>query len=355
MNEQIQQEKPSYKDKTERIHAWGNLGRLLVKLIWVFVIVIIVASLGKLLLVNDSQTESGAKNIPKEKPIIEPIAWNEVDKAIVEALGASRKAAEKIASSKLDAWVKKQMVRVDDDFLIWYFGYWHQQIMGVKALWYGAYHWVDTDVPTASEKITENIQEEFSKRVLRPQVAQLELERITREVVNQYAISLRSNLREIPAKYDVPQKDWDRHLDDIAIITSNVEGNRKVDVSLKALTSLTAAGTVVLAKAMAPAMKAIGTKVSANLAGKAAAKMAAKTGGKVAAKVGGKFLGPIVGIGIIIWDAWDHNSTVSENKPILRNGIQDYLYEVKDMLLYDTESSVMSVIYGVEGNVLNSL
>lgn len=350
-----QPEKPSYKEKTDRIHAWGNLGGLLIKMVWAVVIVIILASLGKLLLVNDPKNQESYNDSPKEKPIIAPVAWHEVDKSIVEALKLSRKTAEELASSKLDVWVNKQMVRVDNDFLEWYFGYWNQQVMEISALWYGAEHWIDGDKPTSSEKVTEKVQEEFSKRVLRPQIAQLELERMTRDVVNQYAVSLRNNLKKIPQKYNIPQKDWNRHLDDIAILTNDVEGNRKVDVSLKAITTSIAAGTIVLAKAMAPAMKAVGTKVSANLAGKAAAKMAAKTGGKVAAKAGGKIFGPIVGIGIIIWDVWDHNSTVNENKPILRKGIQDYFYEVKDMLLHDTESSVMSVIYIIEGNVLNTI
>lgn len=350
-----QPDKPSYEEKTNRIHAWGNLGGLLIKVVWAVVIVIILASLGKLLLVNNPQSQESHHVSQKEKPIIAPVAWDEVDKSIAEALELSRKTAEKLASSKLDVWVDKQMGRVDNDFLEWYFGYWNQQVMGISALWYGAKHWVDGDELTASEKITEEVQEEFSKRVLRPQIAQLELERITREVVNQYVVSLRNNLNNIPSKYNISQKDWDRHLDDIAILTSDVEGNRNVDVSLKAIATSTAAGAVVLAKAMAPAMKAVGTKVSANLAGKATAKLAAKTGGKVAAKTGGKFLGPIVGIGIVIWDAWDHNSTVNENKPILRKGIQDYFYEVKDTLLHDTESSVMSVIYTIEGNVLSTI
>lgn len=348
-------ETPSYKEKTERITAWGSVGGLVVKFIWAFVILIILASLGKLFLVNESIPDNASNETTKEKPIQNAVPWHEVDKAIVNALQASSDEAKTSASKKLDTWVNKQMTRVDNDFLDWYFGYWNQQVMGVKALWYGAKHWVDGDQPTAPEKITETVQEEFSKRVLRPQVSQLELERITREVVDLYVSSLRKNIQEIPKKYDIPHKDWDRHIDDLAVITTNVEGNRKVEVSLKALTTSTAAGTVVLAKAMGPAMKSIGSKVSANLAGKAAAKMAAKTGGKVAAKAGGKFLGPIIGIGIIIWDAWDHNSTVSENKPILRKGIVDYFNEVKDLLLNDTESSVMTVIYQIEGNVLNAI
>ena len=356
MNKQ-HQANTGYQEKTERINAWSRIGSLTVKLVWTFVIVIVLASLGNYLSVKDtpSMKEDTSIQTPREKPIIEPMDWHEIDQAIVDGLIESRVSSEKLASAKLEAWVTKLMVRVDDDFLGWYFGYWNQQIMGLKALWHSGYHWVDGDHPTASEKITETVQEQFAKRVLRPQIAQMELERVTREVVNHYTISLRNTLNEIPKTYNVPTKDWEAHLEDLAIISSTIEGNREVALSLKAVATSTAAGTVVFAKALTPAFKAMGSKVSAKMAGKAAAKMATKTGAKVAAKAGGKLLGPIVGVGIMIWDLWDHNATRDENKPILRKNIQDYLYEMKDVLLHDTESGVMSVIYTVEGNVVDAL
>lgn len=355
MSEKKDNDSHSYENKTERINAWGNIGKIFVKLIWAFVILIILASVGKIFLVNKSQEETTSSHVPKSKPIKQSADWNSVDEAIVRALKLASKEAKISASDELDIWVSRQMERVDNDFLDWYFGYWNQQAMGLESLWHGVKHWAKEDNLSASEAITEKVQEEFAKRVLRPQISQMALERITREVVNQYTVFLRTNLQRIPGNYDIPQSDWERHLNGIAVMTTDVEGNRNVEVSLKALTTSTAVGTVVLAKAMAPAMKSIGTKVSTNLAGKAAAKMASKTGAKVASKAGGKFLGPIVGIGIIIWDAWDHNSTKRKNKPILRENIQDYFDGVKDMLLNDTESGVMSVIYRVEGEVVKAL
>lgn len=350
-----ERETPSYQDKTERLHAWGNVGKLTISLIWAVIVLIVLASLGKLFLFNDPEPAKAVQRLPKAEPIKPAVPWNEVDGAIAEAMQASSAEARALASKKLDHWVDALMVRVDGNFLDWYFGYWHQQVMGMQALWYEAKHWADGDQPTAAEELTQTIQEEFSTRVLRPQISQLELERITREVVDHYVEALRRNIRKIPGKYEIPVKDWERHLEDIAVMTHSIEGNRGIEVSLKALTVSTVAGTVILAKAMGPALGAIGTKVSAGMAGKAAAGMATKTGGKVAAKAGGKFLGPIIGIGIIIWDLWDHDATVKGNKPALRQGIVDYFGEMKALLLDDTDVSVMSVVYRIERNVMHSM
>jgi len=60
-------------------------------------------------------------------------------------------------------------------------------------------------------------------------------------------------------------------------------------------------------------------------------------------------------MGIIAWDVWDHQATKAANRPLLRKNIADYLHEVQKQLLYDTESGVMSVVYGLEKAILQSL
>jgi sensor domain CHASE-containing protein len=71
--------------------------------------------------------------------------------------------------------------------------------------------------------------------------------------------------------------------------------------------------------------------------------------------VGGKSLGAIIGIGIIIWDVWDHQQTKKVERPRLRQAITDYFAEVKRSLLHEPESGVMSVLQAVEGNIIASL
>jgi hypothetical protein len=144
-------------------------------------------------------------------------------------------------------------------------------------------------------------------------------------------------------------------LDNIAAMTSRTEGNREVGLSLKAITVSATAGTLALGKAMMPVMKKVTGQISGKLAGKAAAKMAAKTGSKVAAKAGGELLGPIVAIGIIAWDYWDHTKTKEHGKPVLRQNIADYFAQLKHSLLHDNESGLITAITRLESTLGESL
>lgn len=346
----------NYAEKTERIRAWsdfaGHMGHLLSKSLWIVIILLVLAALGRYI---PRREHTPIHTSRQSKPVVQQTDWAHVDREIVAALATSRAASEEFASRALDDWTVKLMDRVDKEFLDWYFGYWNQQVLGLKSLYYSTTHAVGMHGLTAAAHITEEVQEQFARRVLRPEIAQKELENLTRDIVSHYVASLQNDLRALASRYRIPQVDWEAHLEAIAAMTAHTEGGRDVALSLKALTTSSAAGMVVVGKALTPTLQALGSKVSASLAGRAVAKMATTTGEKVAAKAGGRFFGPIVGIGIIIWDIWDHQATAAANKPLLRRNIHDYVQEVRKQLLYDTESGVMSVVYELEKNISAAL
>jgi len=337
---------------TDKLNAWAGL---LAKIFWLIVAIIVAAALGKWWLGREVATPA---RVTKPVPA-PPIDWSQVDAAIVASLRQAHAAAETTATQKLEAWSADLMWRVDHDFLDWYFGYWNQQKLGLKALGYAVKHYLFADEPDAAARITEEVQQEFAQRVLRPQIAQLELERITTEVLEVYVSRLTAGLAGIPEEYKIPKPEWERYLNDIAVLTTQAEGNREIALSLKAATVASVGGGVLLAQTLSPALTSLGSKVSGQLAGKAAgeaaAEVAAKTGGKVAAKTGGRLLGLIVGFGIIIWDVWDHYQTEEIERPKLRQTIADYFVEVKHSLLYEPETGIMSLIQGMEGNIVSSL
>lgn len=341
--------------KGNRILAWTNListlGQFITRFIWLAVALIILSSIGKYLPSYIREQPS----VQRTKPILDPIPWKEIDQAIVKALESSRMKAEQVAAVKLDAWIAILMQRVDSDFLDWYFSYWNQQMLGLKSLWYWSLNHVIGEQATAAEKITEEVQEEFAQRVLRPQIAQLELERITREVVDVYAYELRRNLEVIPMQYNIPQGAWERYLDDIAVISSRVEGNRRIDLSLKAITIAGAGGMLLATNRLVTITNKLGTTLATRLSGRMATRLATKTGERVISRVGGKLFGPIVGFGIILWDLWDHYHTKAINKPILRTAIADYFHETKMSLLYDSETGIFAVITLLEKEIFSSL
>jgi hypothetical protein len=292
---------------------------------------------------------------PIEKPIVESIPWQDVDQEIATAITDARQSAELFASEQISIWTNQLMERVDNDFLEWYFSYWTQQVLGLKGLGQYGFHYFFEEQPTAAEKLTEEIQGEFSKRVLRPQIAELELERIVRDTTNHYIVQLRSNLDSVPKKYKIPHSNWERYIEGIALTTYGTDGNREVPVTLKTLVASGAGGAVLLAGKIKILVGKLTSKVMAKSAGKTASKIAAKTGGKVAAKAGGKFLGTIVGVGVLVWDIWDHNKTKNENRPILRQALADYFVELKDILLNDPEAGIMTTFNDLEKQIFSGL
>jgi len=352
--------------KSTKIYAWSDFIKSISKILWVIVIIIILILLGQLSLFKSSKKEMKPPEIKKKK-VVSTVDWSKVNKEIEIILKDARKKTEVIASKKLNLWIEviaskklnlwidKNMERVDKNFLNWYFSYWTQQGIGLKSLLYQVLHWVNTDSPTAAERITLQVQEQFSNRVLRPQIAQMEIERIINEIISFYSESIRTKLRGIPQEYKIKRSDWDRYISDISVMVKNVEANRQTPVSLKALIGVSAGGAVIIFQSLKPIITKIGSKISAKLTTKTAAKMATKTGGKVAAKVGGKFVGTIIAVGIIIWDVWDHYQTKKKALPILRENIFDYFIEVKQSILHDPDYGIMTIIYGMEESILENL
>ena len=141
----------------------------------------------------------------------------------------------------------------------------------------------------------------------------------------------------------------------MAVITKSVEGNREISLSLKALVGAGAGGALLLFRSLKPVLSKIGAGISAKLTSKAAAKMATKTGGKVAVRAGGKFVGTFIAVGIIIWDVWDHYATKKKARPVLKKNINDYFIELKRSILHDPDYGVMTVIFRMEGNIVETL
>jgi hypothetical protein len=362
-NQSLTDKKATYTEKTTRLQAWSEFLKSVAPFIWVAVILIVIVPLiGRGFIAGsmsgDSRDASDRVNdvVVIDRPIIDQ---SKIEQAIATAITDAHTKAESFASEQLDVWVDKLMTRVDGSFLDWYFDYFNQKKIEFSTpfVWLSsaAVHWIDTNNPPPSqvvaEKLTKEFQTEFAKRVLRPKIAQLELEGITRDTINLYVSELGNNISSVQSSYKIPQGRWERYLEDIAITINDTEGN----ISNLSLKVLAGGSTYLLAKAMIPVVTKIGSKVAASLAGKATAKMAAKTGGMVAGQLGAQLLDPIVAVGIVIWDVWDYKHTIKIDRPVLREAILDYLREVKASLLNNPENGVMASIYQLEGGILKSV
>jgi hypothetical protein len=288
------------------------------------------------------------------------INWQQREKLLARALGDAHQSAEFYASKKLDAWVDDLTERVDSSFLDWYFGYFNQKKIEYKGFFTGVTAnmagWLNPNSQAPEERIaeviTEDFQTEFAKRVLRPQIAQLQLERVSEQTVKHYLNELSLSINKIPAQQNIPKADWEIYLNGISLSARDANGT-SISLPIKALLG---ASAYTLAKPIiAPLLPVVGSKVVATLGGKLGAKIAAKSGAVLAGKIGSTFLDAAVGVGIILWDIWDVNHTASIEKPILRSSLIDYLETVSGSLLDNTDTGIMTVIDHIEEQILQGI
>lgn len=353
----------TYADKTDRIQVWVQFIRAVAPFIWALVILIVIIPLvGQIFIANAFSNKTSTTETKPSVEVVEehPVDWSKVNEAMKLTLDNAYKSAEDYASKELDVWVDELMSRVDGSFLDWYFGYFNQKQIEYKSLFVqlssGAARLLNPNNPTPAEKVaevvTKDFQEEFAKRVLIPQTSQLRLERITQQTVKHYLDELRGNINSIPVKYQLPQADWERYLNEIAITINDTEGKIS-NLSLKVLAG--GGGYLALKPLVAPLVLKVGSKVVAKLASKAGAKVATKTGTVLAGKLGAAVLDCTVGVGIILWDVWDTNHTAHVEKPILHDNLAAYLQEVKFSLLNNRENGIMTVIDQIQSKIVPKL
>jgi len=352
----------TYTEKTERFKTWVKLIKVIGPYIWaVVILVVIIPLIGQIFIAkafapNDTQI---VQKPNKEVVVILP-DWTKINESLKANLDQARNSAEEYAEKELDVWGDELMKRVDNSFLDWYFGYFNQKSIEYKSFFLqlsaGAAHLVNSKNPTPEEKVAEEItqdfQTEFANRVVRPEISQLRLERLTRGTVDHYLDELKDVLNNVPIKYNIPQADWDRYLNEIAITINDSEG-KSSSFSLKVFVG--GGAYLALKPLVAPLILKVSSKVVAKLASNLGTKIAVKTGTVFTGKVASALLDATVGVGIIIWDLWDTKHTAAIEKPILRENIAAYLKEVKASLLNNSESGMMTAIRQIESEIVSNL
>jgi hypothetical protein len=346
-------EKISYSEKTERLKVITQFIKTVTPMIWTVVILVVIIPLLGNFLISQSLTNTATTTVV----VSPPHDFSKVNQDIKNAIQTAHTTAETFASKELDKWETEVIARVDNNFLDWYFDYFNQKKMEFTV----PFNFVKSAVlnkfdmtaasRAVSEKLTEDFQREFANRVLLPKNAQLRFQLITQDTANLYIAEVSKNVKVVQNNYNIPQVQWDKYLNDIATTISD-KGNIS-NLSLKVLVG--GSGYLIAKPLILGVATKVGSKVTAKVASKAAAKVATKTGGTVASQLGVGLIDPIVGIGIIIWDLWDYNHTVTVERPILREHIVAYLKDVKKSLLTHPETGIMAAIYQLESGILKSL
>jgi hypothetical protein len=306
----------TYPEKTDRLLAWSDLIKSASKFIWIGVVLVIILQL-----------------------------WGNF-----------------AASNNLDQWRDEAVQRVNHPFLDWYYNYFTQLGIGIKAIWVNLTATSDSD---KAEKLIGAFQREFAKQVLQPSLMQLQMERFTRQAIDVYTSEVSRNLAGLQSKYSVPQPTWENFLQGLGHVTYNT-GTKSQDLTLA---SLSVGRKTIAISAMAKAVGIIGTKkVVTATVNKATSKVVTKLATKTATKavtegtgeltaglLGLELLNPLAGLGVLAWDIWDHYHTVKVERPIMQENLERYLNEVEASLLDDSENGILSSINKFHDGIMEKL
>lgn len=344
--------------------------RKIVPWIWLTVLlVVIIPLISQLFIAKAFQTKLPSPSEPATQTITTqsatstplPINWMQVEKSVKESMQEAHEIAEGYASQELDTWTDKLVERVDTNFRDWYFGYFNQKRIEYSSFFTGISaniaHGLNPNNPTSEEKIaeamTEDFQIEFAKRVLVPEISQLQLQTIASQTSKRYLNALKVNLSQIPEQQQIPRADWESYLKVASVDIKDTEGKILANLSLQ---KIVAGGAYVALKPLLlPLLPKIGSAIVAKLAGKAGAKIAAKTGGILGGQIGSALLDSTIGVGIILWDIWETNHSASIEKPILRENLVDYIHAVKDSILTNPNNGIMTVIDQADRNIIQAI
>ena len=345
--------------KTDRILAYSEFIKSISKFIWIAVVLIIIIHFWGSFSTNNIKQKINPTTvnitIPEQKQY-------QISGDVASALSKALVTARESAANNLEQWKNEVMHRVDHPFLDWYYNYFNQLGIGAKAIWINLYSISEEE---KAEKLIGSFQQEFAKQVFQPSLMQLEMERFTRQAIDTYVSEANRNLAGVQSAYNIPQPTWERFLEGLGSITYN-SGGQQQDLTLRGISR----GTGYLATtAMIKAIGVIGTKkvvtsTVTKATSKAVTKLATKTAAKAAAEgtgemavglLGLELLNPIAGLGILVWDVWDHYHTVQVERPILRANLESYLNEVKESLLNDKENGVLSSVNKFHDGILDSL
>jgi hypothetical protein len=281
----------------------------------------------------------------------------DVGPSVLEAMDVAREASYKYVEAELDIWIEEMLSRADKEFLDDYFSFMQVKRRELLGAYNSVVHFIFKDADTAEEAALKELEEEISRKVIIPTIAQSRIKNITDEAINLYATTLGKELDKVKTKYKISDMKWNEYISDLCGLTLSVE-SKSYPVAFK---TAVVSGVTLSGYLAYPTIKKVVNTVSTKLVEKTAAKAgtAAIEGAAVKAvgKGAGKFAKsiPYVGMGvtaaICIWDIIDYSNSSAEGKALLKQNLSEYFHEVKKELLGSTEQSIMGTITKWENKI----
>jgi hypothetical protein len=315
-------------------------------------------------------------NVPetriREQPIVQAVDLSRLTPDIRQAIEQARSRGLEHARGELGSLRAEMMRKVDSNLLDWYFGYWTQQRLGLTYALISGKNWVaglvaDVDPEEASKNLQKEIAREFELRVMPGPILEQHLQRIAQQAVAVFVQSLQEHLQDIPKRYQIPPAQWDEHLERITFMIGGTEASRTVPLTFKALSAGVVLSGVGVTATLAPYVTAQFTQNMAGAAaGRASGVLAGSVGRRAAttlsrhaaargfatgvASWGGALTGGVALAALAGWEAWDHKSTIAENRPLLRDNVDRFL-QMYEAGLVEPHGMIGGILHDLERQI----
>jgi hypothetical protein len=269
------------------------------------------------------------------------VDWSAVDKSVRDVFMRAGTKAEAYAKQAVHEWTNDLRRRAETDFIPWYFGYWNQQALSLRAI---GYHLMNTPAaeglfgkqPEAGKQIEDMVEKAFVSRVLQPATAQLKIEALTRDAVTVYLDALNEGLKAVQADYNISEQDWSRYVEGLAGTILAVEGNRQVPLLLKGATVVSGAIAVKIGQTVAEQVR--------GMIFRAGRREMYEEGAMYAGRYVARGFGGIAFVAMTGWDIYDHHRTVSQNTPVMRRLLSEYFDQLESLVLNDSQCGILQTL-----------
>ena len=297
---------------------------------------------------------------PDSPPVVvSQSTWEWVDWDIVAASQTSAVDAQDYARKYMLQWKALVQQRTADEFIPWYSGYWTQQWLGMKVASYNVSEGGETEATV--NRLSGYLQEEYQEQVLDPVARQISPQLIREQATNFYVYHLGKKLQQIPARYAVPEEQFEQRLQKIPAIALGSQPTRSA--SLYQLVHAGSLGKLPAYKALSGKINAAADNTAERSSGKGVSGVARRAGERLESQLAtrgaastvsavvGKAASLIISIGASTYGVVAHQFEKPEMEARLSAALNKAFEEDWNELLNDRDGGVLAGVYYLSAEI----
>jgi hypothetical protein len=246
----------------------------------------------------------------------------------------------------VDDWVARVRERTDAEFIPWLTGYWAQQWLSLRLTWYRMND-ESGDPDAAIDRLSDYLREQYHARVIEPVAEVIHPGQIMDRSTTRYVQALGVEVYALPARYGLPQDQFEHWLAGIPAITgppaaSLLDITRAADVTTTAAYQALAAG---IREQTDESGSEPSGEALLGFAHRTAVRLGAALalrGGTAAASVAGGLPGLLLGLGVTAWDASRHEQERPAIEAALHQDLDWALEVARRHLLEEPQRGVLA-------------